>query len=407
MEQLIDFAINHQYNQSVQLGKTPLSVIENLVGTDFAHEVNRFHQSIPGFKASPLIKLNKLADKLSVSEIWVKDESTRFDLKAFKVLGASYAIAKHIQAKALPSKLPLDFKKLKAFASNNNIHIATATDGNHGRAVAWCAHKLGCKAHVFMPKGSSQFRLDAIAQFAQQAEITELNYDNTVALVSRLAKENKWTLIQDTAWEGYEIIPADIKRGYFSLITEFEKQSPKDWPTHVFLQAGVGSMAAAIAAYFVKHKNPTPHIIVVEPEQAPCFFNSMKVNDGKAHLFDEEMNTIMAGLACGLPSTTAWQILKSTARATLKCHDKISAAGMRRYAQPVGGDKQLISGESAAVTLGALEYIMSLENIDRVGTQETRDFLKLDKQSKILLFSTEGDTDPKIYQSVINNEIFS
>ena len=207
------------------------------------------------------------------------------------------------------------------------------------------AAKFGCDAYVYMPKGSSSNRLEAIANYATHAEITDDNYDQTVAKVSKLAEKNQWTLVQDTAWSGYESIPADIKRGYFTLMTEFELQQPKEWPTHVFLQAGVGSMAAAIAAYFVKHKNPTPKIILVEPEKAPCFFDSMKINDGKAHLYEDKMDTIMAGLACGLPSKTAWEILKDTALATIKCRDTVSVFGMRRAVEPCGDDPTFTSGE--------------------------------------------------------------
>lgn len=394
----IEFALNQQIDPKVTCGQVSHPVIDNLVKSDIANQVSQYHQSIPEFNPSPLFSLQNLATEIGVKDLWVKDESRRFDLKAFKILGASYAIGKQIQKLALPKTLPLDFKVLKEFARDNVIHVATATDGNHGRAVAWCASQLGCKAHVFMPKGSSQFRLDAINKHAEQAEITDLNYDQTVAMVSKLAAENNWTLIQDTAWQGYQEIPADIKRGYFSLMTEFETQLTNDWPTHIFLQAGVGSMAAAIAAYLVKHQNPTPKIIIVEPDKAPCFFDSMQINDGNAHLYNGDMNTIMAGLACGLPSTTAWEILKSTATGTLKCHDEISKTGMRRYAAPMDADPAIISGESAAVTLGSLESIMT-----RAEFQDIQQALLLDNQSKILLFSTEGDTDPQMYQSIVTD----
>ncbi|WP_185964588.1 diaminopropionate ammonia-lyase [Aliikangiella marina] len=400
MSDTITFAKNHRLNTNVIAATESNSIIDDLVADNIGEAVTNFHHSIPQFNQSPLVELSDLATHLGLARIWVKDESTRFDLKAFKVLGASYAIAKQIQRLALPAELPLKFATLKEFAQTKDIHVATATDGNHGRAVAWCAKMLGCKAHVFMPHGSSEFRLAAIAKYAEQAEITDLNYDQTVAMVNQLAQKNEWVLIQDTAWNGYEVIPADIKRGYFSLLTEFDSQCVDDWPTHVFLQAGVGSMAAAIAAYLVKHPKPTPHLIIVEPDKAPCFYDSMKINDGKPHLYDGEMDTIMAGLACGLPSKTAWDILNASSIGTIKCQDIISEQGMRLYAKPMGNDKAIISGESAAVTLGLLKTLMEQKRFAQIRQQ-----IALNKQSKVLLFSTEGDTDPILYQNIIGTAL--
>ena len=378
-----------------------LAVIESCASQAIAENVFSFHQSIPGYCASPLVSLSHLASQLNLNKIWVKDESQRFDLKAFKMLGASFAMANQLKKHLGDSELPLDFNCLKQRqADYQSLEFATATDGNHGRAVAWSAHQFGCAAHVFMPKGTSTIRLNEIARYARSAQITEVNYDETVSHVEMLAKKNDWVLLQDTAWPGYEEIPRHIMQGYFTLIKEFEAQGEGDWPTHIFLQAGVGSMAAAIAAYLVVHPNPTPKIILVEPEKAPCFFQSMQINDGQPHRYMEDMNTIMAGLACGQPSTIAWEILKPLCEGFVLCNDAIAIQGMRRYANPINEDAAIVSGESGAVTLGLLEALMVAPEYQCV-----REALALDENARALLLSTEGDTDPQIYQSLVNQSL--
>ena len=229
---------NPRFDTDTADGKLSNAAIANLVIPGLAERIWQFHRSIPHFAASPLVRLNDLSQKLGVDQIWVKDESQRFELKAFKMLGASYAIAHYLSQAIGLSTEAVDFTAIRARHSEiQSVTFATATDGNHGRAVAWCAHQFGCQSQIFMPAGSSQNRLDAIRQFATHAEITDLNYDDTVALVSERAKKNNWVLIQDTAWPGYETIPANIMRGYFTLMVEFEKQAGGDWPTHIFLQA--------------------------------------------------------------------------------------------------------------------------------------------------------------------------
>ena len=389
--------------------------IERLVSVAEIEAVVEFHHSIPGYKPSPLIQLNDLAKSLSINTIWVKDESERFGLKAFKMLGASYAVAKQLSQVINKASNRSSGEVNKALNFNQiiqrkseyqSVEFVTATDGNHGRAVAWCAHLFGCKSHVYMPKGSSDFRLKAIQRFSESAEITEFNYDDTVKFASEIANANRWVLMQDTAWSGYEEIPLDIMRGYFSLLTEFEQQCQaqhqEGWPTHIFLQAGVGSMAAALAAYLVFHPKPTPKIILVEPEGAPCFFESMKFGDGRPHRFlgdpdSGNLNTIMAGLACGEPSSLAWTILSSICSAFIVCDDEISVKGMRRYAKPIGDDEPVVSGESGAVTLGLVESLLS--EPEHTATLAA---LELNSTAKILLFSTEGDTDPGVYNRIIN-----
>ena len=358
-------------------------------------QVSQFHQSIPGYSQTPLLKLPQLSQGLDINQIMVKDESQRFDLNAFKMLGASYAIAEILSQK-LGLKIPYTFQSIIEQSSNyQDLELVTTTDGNHGRAVAWCAKQFGCSARIYMPKNSSAIRLEAIKQYTPYAEITDLDYDATVTKVAQLAKTNNWQLVQDTAWDNYLKIPDNIMRGYFTLIKEFEKQAPNEWPSHVFLQAGVGSMAAALTAYFVAHNRPTPVIVLVEPNNAPCFFESIKINDGLPHQVGN-LNTLMAGLACGMPSKTAWQILSRYCYAFIKCDDGLTIKGMKRYARPVAKDPAIVSGESAAVTLGVLESILTDSQLVNI-----KDQLKLDENSAVLLISTEGDTDPNNYRKVL------
>jgi len=382
--------------QSIKAGKIP-ATISQLADPKIIQHVLNFHQSLPDYQITPLVNLTCLAKQLSIKELQVKDESFRFSLNAFKALGASFAMANILAEQLNLSHEKLNFNRIvEQKKLYKNIQFATTTDGNHGKAVAWAAQLFGCQSHIFMPKGSSKARVNAIKFFTDHVTVTDMNYDDTVNKVNHLSKQNAWQLIQDTAWQGYSEIPDNIMRGYFSLITEMEQQEQKFWPSHVFLQAGVGSLAAAIAAYFVANKKPIPIFIIVEPKEADCFFQSVKANDGLPHPTQGKLNTLMAGLACGVPSLTAWKILKQSAKFFIRCDDRYTKQGICRYANPVGDDRRIISGESAAVTLGLLETIMRDPNYNII-----RQELALDSNSKVLLLSTEGNTDDASYRNIL------
>ncbi len=360
------------------------------------NQVSKFHSSLPNYTPTPLVRLSKLASHLGISELLVKDESHRFDLNAFKVLGASYAIAKYLGEILKLKKDELTFSHIFAEKSKyEHVTFVTATDGNHGRAVAWSAKLFGCKSVVYMPKGSSPARLGAIRNSGAEASITTLNYDDTVLYAAQKAQEEGWILLQDTSWEGYEDIPTHIMQGYCTLITEYLNQEPDIWPTHVFVQAGVGSLAAAILARLCNlTDHPMPRFVVVEPQGAPCLFESKTHN--QLFRVKGDLPTIMAGLACGEPSHLGWDILKSAASAFLMCSDDVARRGMKVLGNPLEGDQRILSGESGAVTLGALFEILS--NADFLKVKEA---LNLTFESKVLLFSTEGDTDPEMYRKIV------
>ena len=364
-----------------------------------AERALRFHRSLPDYRRTDLVKLACAAERYGVDSIFVKDESSRFGLKAFKGLGGSYCMFRILCEKL---GLDADVADYSSFSDDrirkacSSITFATATDGNHGKGVSWAAKIFGCRAHVFMPKGTVEARRRAVeAAGSATAVITEMNYDETVRYASRLAEQNGWVLIQDTAWDGYEKIPGWIIEGYLTMAAEAEAQMGAKKPTHIFLQAGVGSMAGGVAAYFVhRAADQMPHITIVEAEGSDCIYQSAKKKDGQIHTVSDECHTIMAGLNCGTPCKTVWPILRDCSGFYCACKDCITEAGMRAYASPLAGEiSTVVSGESGAVTYGLLLEILQ--------SQELRQLFRIDSNSVILLFNTEGDTDPEDYARVI------
>ena len=381
---------------------------EKLVGFEEKEmkEVYDFHKSLPGYKATPLVELDDLAKYYGVQKLWLKDESKRFGLNAFKVLGGSYAIGKYLSQKLGKDMSELPFNVLisdEVKKQLGDVTFVTATDGNHGRGVAWVANKLRQKSVVYMPKGSAQMRFDAIAREGADVTITDLNYDDAVRLANKGAEEHGWIMVQDTAWDGYEEIPLWIMQGYSTIINEIVEQleaAKEEKPTHVFLQAGVGSFAGAVQGYLSHlYGDDRPITIICEPHGANCIYKSMEANDGKPHNVTGDLTTIMAGLACGEPNTISWKILRDNADFSVSCHDSIAARGMRVLSSPLGNDQRVISGESGAVGLG-LFTVLSEKKEEYA---ELMKALKIDENSRILCISTEGDTDVEGYKNVVWN----
>ena len=364
-----------------------------------AEEVRRFHRSFPMYAPTPLAVLPETAKMLGIGEIYVKDESHRFGLNAFKVLGGSYAMG-NILAKQLGKPLSeTGYAVLTAPETRKtlgDITFITATDGNHGRGVAWTANTLGQKSVVHMPKGSAQERLNNIRACGAHADIIDGNYDDAVRLSRKEAEENGWVVVQDTSWEGYEEIPAWIMEGYCTMGLEAYEQLPQK-PTHIFLQAGVGSMAGAIAALFASiYQEDRPKIIIVEPNSADCFYRTAKADDGNLHTVTGDMQTIMAGLACGEPCHLAWEILKDCADHFIAFPDWAAAKGMRILGNPLGRDDRVISGESGASAFGCMAAILTQPEL-----AEMKEELALNEHSRVLFFSTEGATDRKNYRKIV------
>ena len=381
---------------------------EKLVGFEEKEmkEVYDFHKSLPGYKATPLVELDDLAKYYGVQKLWLKDESKRFGLNAFKVLGGSYAIGKYLSQKLGRDMSELPFNVLisdEVKKQLGDVTFVTATDGNHRRGVAWVANKLRQKSVVYMPKGSAKMRFDAIAREGADVSITDLNYDDAVRLANKGAEEHGWIMVQDTAWDGYEEIPLWIMQGYSTIINEIVEQleaAKEEKPTHVFLQAGVGSFAGAVQGYLAHlYGDDRPITIICEPHGANCIYKSMEANDGKPHNVTGDLTTIMAGLACGEPNTISWKILRDNADFSVSCDDSIAARGMRVLSSPLGNDQRVISGESGAVGLG-LFTVLSEKKEEYA---ELMKALKIDENSRILCISTEGDTDVEGYKNVVWN----
>ena len=331
-----------------------------------------FHKSFPQYSVTPLTRLSCLAEYLGLKRLYVKDESYRFGLNAFKVLGGSYAIARHI-ARELGrdvSQVPYSVLTSKELRDEfGQATFFTATDGNHGRGVAWAANKLGQKCVVRMPKGTTQTRLENIAKENAAVTIEDLNYDDCVRM-----------------------------QGYGTLAMEADQQLSADGsrPTHIFIQAGVGSLAGAVIGYFAnRFKDNPPVMVVVEAGAADCLYQSALQADGNRVNVTGDMLTIMAGLACGEPNTVSWDILRNHADAFVSCPDWVSANGTRIYGAPIGKDERVISGESGSVTLGLVHALMTDPRY-----AELKQALKLDGSSEVLLVSSEGDTDPDRYREI-------
>ncbi len=395
----------------------PLEWVENprarTIATSAAVETNfprgifeqtrSFHRQIPGYQISPLRNLSNLASMIGVGGIWVKDESVRLSLNSFKVLGGSFAIYSFIKNQLGLEGKDLSFGQLisdETRAKLGDLTFATATDGNHGRGVAWAADKLNCRAVIYVHKDTSQARIDAIAGYGADVRVVDGTYDDAVRQASVDAEENGWQVISDTSWEGYEDVPKWVMQGYTTMLSEAQEQLAGQGmvkPTHVFVQGGVGALAAAtVGFYSARFGQDRPTTVVVEPATAECLLESARIGDGKPHAVEGDLQTIMAGLACGEPSPIAWGVLWDCVDAFLASPDYVAAKGMRVYATPLSGDPFIVSGESGAVTLGALMFVAEYPQFAAL-----KDYLGLGPDSQVLLINSEGNTDPDEFRRVV------
>jgi len=342
-------------------------------------KIQNFHRSFTQYDITPLRSLSNLAAQLGVGGIYIKDESYRFGLNSFKALGSTYALSQCMKDK--PGKYT----------------FYATTDGNHGRAVAWAAAQIGQKSVIYMPKGSPQIKLDNIRREGAEAHLTDMNYDDTIRHIAELASQIENTvMVQDTAWDGYEDIPTWIMQGYGVMALEaceqLQEQNIK--PTHMVIQAGVGAFAGAaqglVANFYGAENSPTT--FVVEPKAADCHYRSALA--GEIVKVGGDMATIMAGLACGEPNKLSWDILKNLSSYFISMDDYLAARAMRVLGAPLPGDPRVISGESGASGMGFLLELL-------INMQDLRKKANIGQDSHILLFSTEGDTDPENYRRIV------
>jgi diaminopropionate ammonia-lyase len=349
----------------------------------------------PGYAPTPLVSLPGLAREFGLAELQYKEERHRFGLNSFKALGGAYAVMR-VLAKELAKrgvKEPITSADLAGGRwreMTRDITIASATDGNHGRSVAWGAQLFGCRCVIFVHAGVSEARGAAIAAYGAQVIRVGGGYDDSVRHTFEEAARNGWFVAQDTGTPDYEDVPRDITSGYAVIAREVLAQVERP-PTHVFAQAGVGGLASALLAQFWMRLPERPLFIVLEPTRADCVYQSITAGQRTdVHITDE---TVMAGLSCGEVSTLAWPILRDGAAAAMAIDDQFAIDGMRRFARPLAGDPAIVAGECSGGALGAL---LALK--DRPNLQKT---LQLDAQSRVLLIGTEGDTDPAIFKHAV------
>jgi len=350
----------------------------------------------PGYAVTPLCALPGLARTAGLASIHYKDEGGRFGLGSFKALGGAYAVAR-LLCRELGQLLgrPVSHAELQSDPALRqacaDITVTCATDGNHGRSVAWGAQMLGCRCVIYIHASVSEGRKQAIARYGAQVVRTSGNYDEAVQQADQDAKTHGWFVISDTSYPGYMDVPRDVMQGYQLMVHEAVSALPQ-WPTHVFVQAGVGGFAATVCAYFWE-RNPEqrPVFVVVEPERADCLLQSARA--GEVVAVKGELDTLMAGLACGEVSLLAWQVLASGANAFCTIPEAAAVETMRLLASPQPSDPSIVAGESAVAGLAAL-LLMAQNSVARTT-------LGLTSDSRVLLFGSEGDTDPALYQQLV------
>ncbi|MGR3802853.1 diaminopropionate ammonia-lyase [Marinibacterium profundimaris] len=349
----------------------------------------------PGYRPTRLHDLTGLADELGISALHYKDESTRFGLGSFKALGGAYAVARLLQAqlaKTLGRRVDMDEVTSGAHPERvAKITVCCATDGNHGRSVAWGAQTFGCACVIFIHATVSEHRKRAIEAYGAEVRRCEGNYDDSVRLAQETAAAEGWFVVSDTSYPGYMEVPKDVMQGYELMADEAFAALP-EIPTHVFLQTGVGGMAAAVVASAVRRwGEKRPIIVLCDPDHAACWYESFKA--GAPVAVEGDLDTVMAGLACGEVSALAWEILKDHADAVMAVPDEMAVAAMCRLARPTAGDPPVVAGESATAGLAGLQAALS--------NPEVRADLGLSGGARVLLFGTEGDTDPELYREIV------
>ena len=313
-----------------------------------------------------------MARACEVDALLLKDESRRFELMSFKALGGAYAVELLARERG----------------GGDGLTVTCATDGNHGRAVAWGARRVGAKAVIFVHETVSQGRIDAIAGFGAEVVVVPGTYDDAVRHAAVVAEQEGWQIVSDTSWPGYADLPRHVMQGYAVLAAEILEAEPQ--PTHVFVPGGVGGLAAGVLSWLWELKGPErPVFVVVEPDQAACLF--LSAERGEPTTFPGELDTIMAGLACGEPSMLAWRLLGPGTDAFMTITDDAVAQMMRNLAE-----ERIVSGESGATAIAGFHHAAS--------DPAMREALCIGPHARVVCLSTEGATDPEIYRNIVGRD---
>lgn len=370
--------------------------LKAVMSVEKAEESRKWLSSWEGINrgGTPLFDLPDLAEKLGVAQILLKDESVRSPLGSFKALGAPIALVRLILRLWPEDKVDPIALFAGAYKSGlSGFTVISATDGNHGKALAAAARSIGCRCVIVLHANVSVEREEAIAEYGAEIVRIKGNYDESVAEAARLATVNGWHVVSDTSYEGYEDIPRDVMQGYGTVAAEIVEACGRAAPfTHVFLQGGVGGMAAGIASYLWEvYGEKRPTVVIVEPEQADCLYQS--VIQGTAAKATGSVDSVMAGLACGETSPLAWRFLETGADYFMTIHDEDAVAAMQVLARGSKGDVPIVSGESGAAGLAGLMILH--------GTAGLAAKADLDCNSRVLLISTEGATAPSVYERLV------
>ncbi|MFE0013208.1 diaminopropionate ammonia-lyase [Mesorhizobium sp. NPDC059054] len=387
------FLLNTHFDHNARL----LPVDAASLSAHGVREVERFLEFREDAAASPLMALPALADALGVGAIHMKDEGQRLGLGSFKALGGSYAVVRLVLEEASRhfdcdvGFADLGRPSVRALAAGKTF--ACATDGNHGRSVAQGAQLVGARSVIFVHGGVSDERVAAIASFGAEMIRIDGTYDETVAEAARVAEREGWSIVSDTSWPGYERIPGLVMQGYTAIAHEALSQIDRP-PTHVFVQAGVGGIAAAMAGHFAETLGKArPSFVVVEPARAACILAT--AHAGRVTRIDHGEPTVMAMLECYEPSLVAWRVLSRAADAFMAVGEEHAVAAMNRLAWPAGHDPAIVSGESGCVGLAGLTRALAEPDLKAA--------LRLDATSRILLVNTEGATDPGLYEQLVGS----
>ena len=324
------------------------------------------------YSPTPLLNLDKLNKKLNLGNIFYKDESKRFGLKSFKALGGAYAVE-------------------KVSSGKKDIIISTATAGNHGRSVAWGSKRLGLKCKIFISEFVSEYRANEMRKLGAEVTRVHGNYENSLNECLDQSKKYGWQIVQDVAWKNYEIIPKLTMAGYSVMIKEITTQTDQ-YITHIFLQAGVGGMAAGSVAGVANYFKKIPKIIVVEPDSADCVLQS--IENGSIKKIDIIKESVMGGMSCGEVSLVPWKILKNAVNHCVTISDDNVAKTVAMLANCNFANEKIVGGECS--TPGVISLIASCNNDD------VKKQLKIDNNSNILLIGCEGNADETLYDKLLS-----
>jgi diaminopropionate ammonia-lyase len=351
----------------------------------------------PSYRPTPLLRLPALARETGLRDLWLKNEGERFGLGSFKALGGSYAVFRLLAATvaartgAAPGAGELAGGRHRALTGD--ITVATATDGNHGRSVAWGARTFGCRAVIYIHETVSKAREAAIAGLGAEVRRMPGTYDDSVRSLAADAATHGWHVISDTAYDGYTEVPRQVMAAYGTIGAEIASQLPPGTrPTHLFVQAGCGALASSLYAYLRRHwREACPRLVVVEPMAADCCYRSAAA--GRPTRVPGQLRTVMAGLACGEVSILAWPILERGASAFLAVADEAAVDAMRRLAAGTDGDPSVVAGEAG---IGGIAGLLAAARVPDI-----RRALGLDEQASVLTIVSEGDTDPDLYARLV------